>query len=83
MGNAWPQKGFEIQISNIKKEQRKAGSLYAVADVTEALVRDNEWFHLYVLVRGRRMVIKMADMTVVDWMEPEGRGLLLARNDRL
>jgi hypothetical protein len=72
VANAWPQKGFEIQINNTKQEQRKTGSLYAVADVTDALVRDNEWFHLRVSVRGKRVVIQMDGRTVVDWTEPEG-----------
>lgn len=72
VANAWPQKGFEIQIDNDPAHPKKTGSLYAVADVTEALVRDNEWFHLHVIVRGKRVVIKLDDRTVVDWTEPEG-----------
>lgn len=72
VANAWPQKGFEVQINNTKKEKRKTGSLYGVADVTEALVRDNEWFHLHVIVRGKQVVIKMDGKTAVDWTEPEG-----------
>jgi enterochelin esterase family protein len=70
--NNWPQDGFEVQINNTYKDPRKTGSLYAVADVAEALVRDNEWFHLRVRVRGKRVIIQMDGQTVVDWTEPEG-----------
>ncbi|MCX6897866.1 MAG: DUF1080 domain-containing protein [Verrucomicrobia bacterium] len=70
--NAWPQKGFEIQIDADPSHPKKTGSLYAVADITEALVRDNAWFHLHVIVRGKQVVIEVDGKTVVNWTQPEG-----------
>ncbi len=70
--DAWPQKGFEIQIDNDPEHPKKTGSLYGVADITESPARDNEWLQLHLIVRGKRVVIKLDDKTVVDWTEPEG-----------
>ena len=52
--DAWPQKGFEIQIDNDPTHAKKSGSLYGVADITESPSRDNEWFHVHLTVRGKR-----------------------------
>ncbi len=68
--NAWPQKGFEIQIDNDPTHPKKTGSLYAVADITESPAKDNEWCHLYLSVRGKHVIIRVNDKMVVDWTEP-------------
>jgi enterochelin esterase-like enzyme len=70
--NDWPQKGFEVQINSYKNEKRKTGGLYKVVDITEALVPNNEWFRLHVIVRGKRVIIQLNGKTAVDWTEPEG-----------
>jgi hypothetical protein len=70
IANAWPQKGFEIQIDNDPTHSKKTGSLYAVADITESPAKDDEWFHLHLIVRGKQVIIKLNDKTVVDWTEP-------------
>ncbi len=70
--NAWPQKGFEIQIDNNPAHPKKTGSLYAAADVAESPARDNEWFGLHVVVHGKRVVTTIDGKTVVDWTEPAG-----------
>ena len=69
---AWPQKGFEIQINNNSSDSKKTGSLYAVANISESPARDNEWFHLHVVVRGKQVVVRIDGKTVVDWTEPDG-----------
>src|SRR5690606_35766727 len=44
----WPDKGFECQVNNsYVKDPRKTGSLYAVQDVKEPLVKDNEWWEYH------------------------------------
>ena len=55
---------------------RKTGSLYAVDDVraerlAEAKVKDGEWFDYYIKVRGNHVIIKINDMTMVDYTQPE------------
>jgi hypothetical protein len=70
--NAWPQKGFEVQIDNNPSHPKKTGSLYAAADVAESPARDNEWCHVHIVVCGKQVVIKVDGKTVVDWTEPLG-----------
>ena len=54
----------------------KTGSLYAVDDVraerlAEAKVKDGEWFDYYIKVLGNHVIIKINDMTMVDYTQPE------------
>lgn len=67
----WPAKGYEVQVNNSHTDWRKTGSLYAIDDVKEVLVKDNEWFTETITVNGKRVVIKINDKTVVDYTEPE------------
>ena len=67
----WPAKGYEVQVNNSHTDWRRTGSLYAIEDVKEKYVPDNVWFTEYVSVRGKHIVIKLNDKTVVDYTEPE------------
>lgn len=67
----WPQKGYEVQVNNSQSDWRRTGSLYAIQDVKEVYVKDNEWFTEYITVQGKRVVIKINDKIVVDYTEPE------------
>lgn len=68
----WPSAGYEVQVNNTyESDPRKTGSLYAVDDVREALVEDNEWFTMYIRVEGDQIIVKIDDETVVDYTEPE------------
>ncbi len=70
----WPNAGFETQVNNsYDKDPRKTGSLYAVDDVTEKLIGDNEWWTQHIIVNGNRVIIKLNDKTVVDYTEPAGQ----------
>lgn len=69
--NGWPSKGYEIQVNNSHTDWRRTGSLYAVQDVKEVYVKDNEWYTEYISVKGKRIVIKINDKTVVDYTEPD------------
>lgn len=69
--DSWPQKGYEAQVNNTQGDWRRTGSLYAIQDVKEVYVKDNEWFTEYIKVQGRRIIIKINDKTVVDYTEPE------------
>ena len=68
----WPSKGYEVQVNNSHTDWRRTGSLYAVDDVREVYVKDNEWYTEYIKVQGKRVTIKINDKTVVDYTEPEG-----------
>ena len=67
----WPEKGYEVQVNNSHTDWRRTGSLYAVEDVKDVLVKDNEWFTEHITVQGKRVIIKINDKTVVDYTEPE------------
>ncbi len=69
--SGWPAKGYEVQVNNSHTDWRRTGSLYSVEDVKEVHVKDNEWFTEYVMVKGKRVIIKINDSTVVDYTEPE------------
>ena len=68
--SSWPAKGYEVQVNNSHTDWRRTGSLYAVEDVKEVFVKDNEWFTEYIKVQGKRVIIKLNDKTVVDYTEP-------------
>lgn len=70
--NGWPSKGYEVQVNNSQTDWRRTGSLYAVQDVKEEYVKDNEWYTEYIKVEGKRITVKINDKTVVDYTEPEG-----------
>ncbi len=67
----WPAKGYEVQVNNSHTDWRRTGGLYAVDDVKEVYVKDNEWFTEYIKVEGKHVIIKLNDRTVVDYTEPE------------
>jgi hypothetical protein len=68
----WPSKGYEVQVNNTQSDWRRTGSLYAVQDVRDVYVKDNEWYTEYIKVEGKRVIVKINDRTVVDYTEPEG-----------
>lgn len=67
----WPAKGYEVQVNNSHTDWRRTGSLYGIDDVKEVSVKDNEWFTEHLIVKGKRIIIKLNDKTVVDYTEPE------------
>ena len=69
--SSWPKKGYEVQVNNSHTDWRRTGSLYAVQDVKEVYVKDNEWFTEYFKVDGKHVIVKINDKTVVDYTEPD------------
>jgi len=69
--SSWPKKGYEVQVNNSHTDWRRTGSLYAVQDVKEVYVKDNEWFTEYFKVEGKHVIVKINDKTVVDYTEPD------------
>lgn len=73
----WPAKGYEVQINNTHRgagnyrELRKTGSLYAVRNVFKSIVNDDEWFTLHIVVTGKWIMVRVNDVLVVDYMEPD------------
>jgi Domain of Unknown Function (DUF1080). len=78
----WPSKGYEVQVNNSHTDWRRTGSLYAVDDVKEVYVKDNEWYTEYIKVEGKRITVMINDKTVVDYTEPEGVEKLADRKEK-
>ena len=67
----WPEYGYEVQVNNTQGDWRRTGSLYDIVDIREKYVGDNEWYTEYIKVVGNRVIIKVNDIVVVDYTEPE------------
>ena len=68
----WPAKGFECQVNTTHSDRKKTGGLYNVQDVMDnAPSKDGEWFHYYIKVEGKHVIIKIDGKTTVDWTQPE------------
>jgi hypothetical protein len=70
--SGWPSIGYEAQVNNTHRDRKKTGGLYGISDVFEAPAKDNEWFTQEIIVRGKQIVIKVNDKTLVDFTEPDG-----------
>lgn len=71
----WPQKGYEIQVNNSHTDWRRTGSLYGIQDVREVYAKDNEWYTEYISVQGKRVIVKINDKIVVDYLESDSVAL--------
>ena len=69
--DGWPAKGYEAQVNNSHTDWRRTGSLYAIQDVKEVTVADNEWFTEHIIVKGKKITIKINNKTVVEYTEPD------------
>ena len=68
----WPRAGFEVQIANTYPgDNKKTGSLYGVRNVYKQFEDDNQWFNMNLLVRGKQVQVRLNNMLVVDYIEPE------------
>jgi hypothetical protein len=67
----WPSKGYEIQVNQTHTDWRKTGSVYAVQDVKETFVKDNEWYIEHIIVQGKRIIVKINDKVINDFMETD------------
>ncbi|NOT49975.1 MAG: DUF1080 domain-containing protein [Chitinophagaceae bacterium] len=67
----WPKKGYEVQVNNSHTDWRRTGSLWAIQDIKETYVKDDEWFTMHIKVKGKRITVKLNDKQVVDYTEPE------------
>lgn len=70
--SSWPAKGYEVQVNNSHTDWRRTGSLYAIEDVKEVYVKDNEWYTEQIIVKDKHVTIKINDRVVVEYDEPAG-----------
>jgi hypothetical protein len=67
----WPSKGYEVQVNNSHTDWRRTGSLYAIQDVKDVLVKDNEWYTEEIIVQGKKVTILVNGKAVVEYTEPD------------
>ena len=68
--SSWPKKGYEVQVNNSHTDWRRSGSLWAIQDVREVYVKDNEWYTERITVKDKRITVWINDKQVVDYTEP-------------
>jgi len=50
---------------------KKTGSLYGIRNQYKSIVRDNEWFTIYLKVLQKHVWVRINDTLLVDYLEPE------------
>ncbi|MEM9143728.1 MAG: DUF1080 domain-containing protein [Bacteroidota bacterium] len=69
--DGWPKYGYEVQVNNSQSDWKRTGSLYNIVNVKETYVDDDEWYTEYIKVEGKRVIVKINDIVVVDYTQPE------------
>ncbi len=68
LGKGWPH-GYEAQVENTSPDPQRTGSLYGFSKVTEQLVPDDTWWTQHVIAIGNRIIIKVNDRIVTDFID--------------
>jgi hypothetical protein len=69
--SSWPKKGYEVQVNNSHTDWRRTAGLYGVQDVKEAPAKDEEWFTMYIKVKGKHIIVKVNNKLITDYTEPD------------
>ncbi|WP_019990196.1 3-keto-disaccharide hydrolase [Rudanella lutea] len=67
----WPAKGYEIQVNQTHTDWRKTGSVYALQDVKEVFVKDDEWYTEQITVQGKMVTVRINDKIINQYTEPD------------
>ena len=78
----WPRYGYECQVNVTHRDPKKSSSLYAVVNVAQPPIRDNEWYTQHIIVRGKRIILKINDQVLVDYTEPENKSAFSKQFER-
>ena len=70
LGPGWPQ-GYEAQVENTSPDPQRTGSLYNLHPVLEQLVADDTWWTQHIVAIGNRIVIKVNDRIVTDFVDAQ------------
>jgi hypothetical protein len=62
--------GFEVQLNNQARDNRKTGSLYMVVYLNKSPVDETKWFKMKIRAQNKHIVIAVNDHVVVDYTEP-------------
>lgn len=79
----FPPQGFEVQVNNsYERDPIRTGSLYHVVDITTAPARDDEWFTMAVVARGRTITVTVNGTQATTWTQPDDWQGTFRRNGR-
>ena len=67
----FPDKGFEVQVNNSHSDWKRTGGLYDIKDTREVYVKDDVWYTEYIRVEGKHVIVKINDIVVTDWTQPD------------
>lgn len=67
-GKGFP-RGYEAQVENTSPDRQRTGSLYGFSPVREQLVADDTWWTQHVIAIGNRIIIKVNDKIVTDYVD--------------
>ncbi len=68
--SGWPKFGFECQVNVSHSDVKKSSGLYAVKDVADPGIKDDEWYTQEIIVNGPHVELKINGKTMVDYTEP-------------
>ena len=71
--SGWPKYGYECQVNVSHSDPKKSSGLYAVKDVADPGIKDDEWYTQEIIVNGRHIELKINGKTMVDYTEPENK----------
>jgi len=69
----WPKYGYECQVNVTHGDPKKSSSLYAVKNVADPGIKDDEWYTQHIIVKGRRIILKINNTVMVDYEEPKDK----------
>ena len=78
----WPKFGYECQVNVTHSDPKKTSGLYAVEDIADPGVKDDEWYTQEIIVTGRRIQLIVNGKTKVDYTEPENKAAFSADFER-
>ena len=68
----WPTRGYEVQVNCSHSDPVKNGSLWGVVRNFDPIAKDNEWYTMEIIVKGKDVITKVNGKTVVHYTELEG-----------
>lgn len=67
----WPKYGIESQVNITQGDPIKTGSLYGLVNIKDPPAKDDQFWTQHIIVKGKQVVVKINDKTVVDYKEPD------------
>lgn len=68
----WPAYGYEVQVNNSQGDPVRTGSLYYTVKIFTPPARDEEWFTMDIVVKGRAVTVSVDGRVLYEFVEPEG-----------